>query len=267
MMIINSYRFGGGGAPPAGLLLDDYPNAVAAYSLDKLRTAYAGAAIRVRESGGNTETDIGFSGNVLDTAALLAHCGGNDGFVTIWYDQSVNGHNFTQTTIALQPKIVNGGVLIVENGKPAIEWDNTLNNNLELPANVGGVGAVFSVHRYATGSTGTRSGLVGVKSGSLSYLPDLNAYFDFISTSANVRNGDYYRNGTLITSITSRDELQNIMSFIHTDNLASFAQLAKDRANTGRSFWGKYQELIMYGDRTVDRLAVETEINARYGIY
>jgi hypothetical protein len=50
-------------------LLDDYPNAAAAYSLRLLRTAYTGDAIRVRRASDNTEQDIGFV-NELDTAAL-----------------------------------------------------------------------------------------------------------------------------------------------------------------------------------------------------
>ena len=55
-MIINPYLFGS-----VPLLLDTYPNAAVAYSLRKLRTAYTGAAIRVRRSSDNAEQDIGFN--------------------------------------------------------------------------------------------------------------------------------------------------------------------------------------------------------------
>ena len=47
--------------PVVNLLLDDYPNSAVAYSLRKLRTAYTGAAIRVRRSSDNAEQDIGFN--------------------------------------------------------------------------------------------------------------------------------------------------------------------------------------------------------------
>jgi hypothetical protein len=47
--------------PPPALLLDTYPNAAVAYSLRKLRTAYTGAAIRVRRAIDNAEQDIGFN--------------------------------------------------------------------------------------------------------------------------------------------------------------------------------------------------------------
>ncbi len=55
----------GGGAP--SLLLDTYTGASVAYSLRQLRTAYTGAAIRVRRSSDNAEQDINFVGGDLDT--------------------------------------------------------------------------------------------------------------------------------------------------------------------------------------------------------
>jgi len=108
------------------LLLDLYPNAAAAYSLRKLRTAYAGSAIRVRRSSDNTEQDIGFdvNGN-LDTVALLAFCGVGNGFVTTWYDQSGNARNVTQTTAAAQPLIYNNGNINTNNGKPSVYFDGS----------------------------------------------------------------------------------------------------------------------------------------------
>lgn len=58
-------------------LLDSYPNAAVAYSLRKLRSAYSGNAIRVRRSNDNTEQDIAFSGNDLDTTTMLDFVGYN----------------------------------------------------------------------------------------------------------------------------------------------------------------------------------------------
>ena len=106
-------------------LLDRFPGAAAAYSLRKLRTDYTGAAIRVRESATNTETDIGFNADgSLNTTALIAHTGANDGFVVTWYDQSGNSNDATQATAANQPKIYDSitGV-ILSNNKPALKFD------------------------------------------------------------------------------------------------------------------------------------------------
>lgn len=99
-----------GGAPP---LLDALGVApVGAWSIRKLTSAYAGAALRVRRSSDSAEQDIGFSGGWLDTAALLAFVGAGDGFVVSWYDQSGNGRNLNQATTANQPKIVASGAYL-----------------------------------------------------------------------------------------------------------------------------------------------------------
>jgi hypothetical protein len=96
----------------------------AAYSLRNLRAAYTGSAIRVRRSSDNAETDIGFgSDGNLNTTALLAHCGADNGFVTTWYDQSGNNRNATQATAGQQPRIVNAGVIETQNGQPTLLFD------------------------------------------------------------------------------------------------------------------------------------------------
>jgi len=85
-----------------------------------MRAAYTGFCIRVRRSSDNTERNIGFVGNVIDTADLLAFVGAGNGFVVTKYDQSVNGFNATQATAANQPRIVSAGVLDTRNGKPSV---------------------------------------------------------------------------------------------------------------------------------------------------
>ena len=120
---IDSYRFGA--APSATLLLDDYPNAAAAYSLRKLRTAYTGNCIVVRRSSNNDTLAIGFSGNYLDTAALKTFCTSTDCFVRRWYDQSGGGWDVVQNTDANQPTIVVGGVVNRADGIPAVRFNAT----------------------------------------------------------------------------------------------------------------------------------------------
>lgn len=151
MMIINPYIF----ASPQ-LLLDAYSGATVAYSVRKLRQAYTGSSLRVRRSSDNTESDIGFVNNELDTASLLSFVGAGDGFVTTWYDQTGNGFNTIQPTAAQQPRIVNSGVTEVNvNGKPTIRFIDTsttlLQANLRTaslwyPASVTYIG-VFSVYQ------------------------------------------------------------------------------------------------------------------------
>jgi hypothetical protein len=108
------------------LLLEDYPGAEAAYSVRKIRGAYTGDAMRIREDSGNTETDIGFDSNGdLDTAAIASHCGSANGYVVTWYDQSGNGNHAAAAVTTKQPQIYDGSSVITDNGRPAIKSDGT----------------------------------------------------------------------------------------------------------------------------------------------
>jgi hypothetical protein len=122
---VNTFVGTGGGSftPPL-----DAGNAVVAYGLRKLRTAYAGNAIRVRRSSDSTTQDIGFDANGnLDTTSLLSFVGAGSGYVTIWYDQTGHNVNVTQPTTSSQPMIVSSGSLntIGNLGEPAIKFDGS----------------------------------------------------------------------------------------------------------------------------------------------
>ena len=112
---------------PLALLLDESygSGAEAAYSVRKLRAAYTGAAMQVQATAGGSTAEIGFDvDNNLDTAALLAFAGTNEVRVSIWYDQSTNGNNAAQPTVAIRPIIVAaGGALVKENGRMALDFD------------------------------------------------------------------------------------------------------------------------------------------------
>lgn len=93
----------------------------------KLRTAYAGSAIRVRRSSDSTEQDIGFDANGnLDEAAMLTFVGAGDGFVKTIYNQGTQASSdLTQTTTTLQPKIVTAGVTEKVGGVPMASFTGT----------------------------------------------------------------------------------------------------------------------------------------------
>ena len=155
------------------LPLDTYTGAAVAYSVRLLRTAYTGAAMRVRRdtaggTGDDDEADIAFDSGVisLDSAISNASAGvtattlgqflnvGTVGGTTYtnpdslsvtatclvdeWKDQSGNANDAEQTTFGNQPQIHDGTVntdLITENGKPAIEWDGS-NDYLETTSSI-----------------------------------------------------------------------------------------------------------------------------------
>lgn len=88
--------------------------------------------IRVRRSSDNSEQDIGFSGDGLDTAALELFCeAGDDAYVKIWYDQLAGSagrttHFATATPTQQPPIVLNGSVLTDPvTGLPAIRFSGS----------------------------------------------------------------------------------------------------------------------------------------------
>lgn len=135
--IISSQRDAGG-----DLLFDQFP-APFGISTSKLRTDYSGFCMRVRRSTDNAEQDIGFSGDFIDTGALLSFCGGFDGFISIYYNQGSIEGTGVQIAAANQPQVVSSGVLTFnQDGRFAPlfsgnQWLNfgdniTINGNLNV---------------------------------------------------------------------------------------------------------------------------------------
>lgn len=95
-------------------LIDEVSGAYFAFGLKRLSLSYAGSCLQVRRSSDNATQDIGFKGNFLDVPALLSFVGANDGFISIWYDQTGSSRNATQTSASSQPKIVSAGSYLGE---------------------------------------------------------------------------------------------------------------------------------------------------------
>ena len=103
---------------PAG----DYQGLAAAYSVRKVVSGYTGSAMMVQSASVSQSIGFDADGN-LDTASLASFAGSGDAFVKIWYDQSGNGRDATQTTAVEQPQIVNSGSVIVQGTKSALKFD------------------------------------------------------------------------------------------------------------------------------------------------
>lgn len=129
----------------------------AAYSLRIVSSDYTGYALQVRRSNDNATQDIGFTANGdLDTASLKSFAGSNTLYVTIWYDQSGNGLNLTQSDPTHQPAIVTNGIVNRQKERPFIHFQKVLGvyQSLDLPAAMSIVGHVSAVHQMAPGSYG-----------------------------------------------------------------------------------------------------------------
>ncbi|MFA9478527.1 LamG-like jellyroll fold domain-containing protein [Phycisphaerales bacterium AB-hyl4] len=103
-------------------------------SARRLRGAYDGLVLEVRESDANTLADVGFDNGGIDQPALLAHVGSHDGLVRRLYDQSGGGRTAAMTTDAQQPAVVDSGTAIELGSRQAIRFGATTSTRLEADA-------------------------------------------------------------------------------------------------------------------------------------
>jgi hypothetical protein len=280
-------------------LLDTYSGAAAAYSLRKLRTAYTGSAIRVRRASDNTEQDIAFVSNILDTSSLTSFCSGTNGFVTTWYDQSGNGYDATQSTGANQPQIVSSGSVILENGEPTIQFDGSNDNLVFGSALLNNAANVYSSVVFSTTSTTSNQIVHSSPDGNISNrgydlrLPNAtqiqlairtnpsntstNALgnFNYSTGNANLITGTFnaslasneqkiYGNGSLVAETSNSGD-----SIINDGTnggllIGTFGTIN----NFGAFLNGNISELLMYtSDQSSNRTGIETNINDFYSIY
>lgn len=271
----------------AALLLDTYPGAAAAYSLRKLRTAYTGAAIRVRRSSDNTETDIGFDVlGGLDTTALTTFVGAGSGYIRIWYDQSGNTRDAVQSTSASQPKIVNLGVINLQGTKPAILFDGSTNSLFFNPSLTVSTFSNFSVFRNTKGGPVGRVWSLAASSGndygntSSATLYIGSTYLECIRNNNVVQSTITISTYTCITTIfdgTNKKIKGNSASFTSNASSGNFnATIGCIGYNAGTSgaispqdrFGGNMLEQIYYyTDQTSNNLGINSNINLFYTIY
>ncbi len=197
-------------APTQSIPLDEVAGATLAVGLRRLRTAYTGSALRLRRSSDNGEQDFGFAGNDLDVNAISTWLNGASGYCTKLYDQSGNGGDVSQTSVAAQPLLVISGI----NNNPSLRFTTTQSmfNAVNYPA-------PFSVI-YGSKVIGTSARVLAAKNNNwlLGYWggSENRAYFDgWVSegttpTVANQYNiyaatgtgsvSTVYKNGTQIAS-------------------------------------------------------------------
>ena len=278
---IMAYNSVVGGTKPSAvpLLLDLYPDAAAAYSLRKLRTDYTGAAIEVRKTvGGETFIqDIGFVDGELDTESLLSFAEGGDVFVTKWYDQSGAGNNdAVQVSESAQPQIVSSGVVILENEKPAIEFDG--NDHMpngagtSTPTNV----SAFAVRGISSYPSIFRT-LFNYKVFGLTYNSNGGAQYGngahiFKTTELAAKSDNYpTTTGQAIDVIINKTNLERNAFAANLDVGGVYADGAStigSFSGTTQAFVGTIQELIIYeSDKSENREAIKTNINTHYTIY
>jgi hypothetical protein len=292
----------------SSLLLDTYPNAAAAYSLRKLRTAYTGSAIRVRRSLDNIEFDINFLANgELDTTNLLLSCGGTNGNVVKWYDQSGNGVDATHPT---GPQIVVSGVLQLQNGKPTLTQTAVNSQWLETPYSfnlaANKLASIYSITKavelYGNYYAMRRNALADYTSG-IALIATDTSFLNRINLGRGSGGSNFA--DTNIKDWTFNSTIQQLTSaIISTSNIAIYKNGANQTLSTslgtmplsdwlstgsglhniilgGRNYnntnspsvtdptmLGNYQEFIFYfSDQSGNNTAIQNNINSYYSIY
>jgi len=277
-------------------LLDTYGGAAAAYSVRRLSSSYTGSLIQVERASDNTTQDIGYDSNGdLDTAAIATFCSGTTCGVRVWYDQSGNGNDATQTTFANQPTIYTGGAVVTENAKPAVQFDGTddgLNCSTDLRATTGAstvimtrnvdmksggdVQNVFVFHKVQRHVI-EKSGSTNYDEISISTNETANEFIKFPSTDLTGQHLFFStwdgttQNGTVDDVVLYYDA--TVQS--QTIGSGAFATTASGtnsigyRHDTNTQFCdGTIQEVIVYlTDESSNRSGIETNVNDYFGIY
>jgi len=265
-------------------VIDVYQGSAAAYSLRKLSVNTTNV-VRVRRSVDNAEAD--FTADEITDGTLLAWVGNtasDNGYVTTWYDQSGNSNDATQGTASSQPKIVDAGVLVEENGKPALKFESA--QDLINAYNVQELSTIISI------------------SSSLDSVTEQSVYNMHLGDGARGFSLGYNRNAPNSIGSTTRDplfafyesgeDLPNLNQKLFTQigscasgsafnnlyiNSTIGSQLYNCRSagaggiaigSRGGLFYlnGNIQEVIIYNsDQSSNRVGIETNINNHYNIY
>ena len=295
------------------LYVDDIAGTpTAAYSVDKVVSTYTDAVVEVRRtvSAVTVEADVAFDGDTITLDSAVTITSGTssattlgqfvaasgytdvdslgspqDAFVATWYDQA-GSNDATQTTASDQPKIVNAGALVTENGKVALDFDGV--NDFLL------INGVFTTNITLSAFAVVRSDNVSldqyIYDNSNSNTTGGGYTHRFLSTGGfRIWSQDATKNAGGGSTINGQQYLTSRISygtttennFLYQDGVqtatnsgVSAARDAKAETRIGMSelFSGRLngviQELIAYNsDKSALRTAIEDNINGRFNIY
>lgn len=194
----------------------DYFPAYSAFSFRKLKSTYAGNCFRVRRSSDNTEQDIGFSGDYVNTGSLTTFVGANSGYITKIYDQTGNGRDRTQTTVARQPLIVSAGT-VQKSGSYVVANFNNVSYMLQHSSSASPMPSSFASSTYFVYKANAQTNLLLV-AGVNQYAYVGNSG-DAASAFGQFTNGSNYVNNVSQTISTRADDytyLNTAKTIVHS---------------------------------------------------
>lgn len=297
------------GSPTTAKVVVWYDQSSADYTIISEEIDARGAPVRIRVVGGTYdayEFDLYFDDNesislssyvadtyeisdgatqvtanlTLGTLQTLVDAGMIEATVCVWYDQSGNGNDATQTQTLAQPTIFTGGAVVIENGEPAVQFDGiddefalslsglninnlsvstvcksdvTTGNRMQFTLNTGSNQRYW--HYMASGpDTMWYGGTTQISHGAMTTDQRLRTFIAG-STSGAARS---FLNGT--EASTSNSLVSGTIS-ANEQFLGNY--------HTGSFYWdGTMQEFLVWGaDQYSNRTGIEATINNYYDIY
>jgi len=229
--------------------------------------------------GDDDETNIGFDANGdLDTQAIADFCGTGTGYVTRWWDQSVNSNHAEQTGQGEQPQIYNGTAVITENGKPSVQFDGT-DDNLQTSSSSWSTAGDLAYFMVMKTTTTSPQEIWNTRGGPRSFNASLTSTFNHAvySTSSETSiagtatlfqclqtlnkdgsNMSQYLDGTLTDSDSSA---------VNVYTASAVAGIGARSSFPTRYLNGSFQEIIHYPvNQTSNRTGIESDIMTYFSI-
>ena len=202
-----------------------------------------------------------------------------NGFVQTWYDQSGNGNDAVQATAANQPKIVNAGALVADNG---IDLDGSQFLQANSFSGMGATVSMITASVHDSGGGGCVS-LASSASGTTNFgiiegnsVTNVNSRNTTSVTASASVSGATRLSFALTTGQTSTKsgalggtlvESTSDYGNDFTSGELDIVLIGKLRASSGTLFNGRIREAIIYNtDQTANRTAIEANIANHYNI-
>ena len=292
-------------------ILDAYGSAHHAYSLRKLGSVYNGACLRIRRTTASpnpvttTTADVEFDSNgTISFSSPISNKTGTatsavnlgqfaqgtvDGLiaqsvinVVTWYDQSGNGKNVTNATVAQQPRLVrlDLGVATLETSgeKPAVRFIRTSSTRLTIndtTANINNLSSYF-VGAYAALSTNVQN-VYSLSTTNRWYLPASTTgtiYAGYSNDAFAIILNSMTTNRRLYELISPSPENPLVIVAYSNGNTAGIVNIQSGAISTIslgaaagiNAYDGFIQEVITY-QSNANRLQKEKNINSYWTIY
>ena len=200
-------------------------------------------------------------------------------YVSTWYDQSGNNNHAVQSALDSQPILIENGILIVENGKPAVKFDgidDTIPLNTEqILSNINNLSSFLITSGDVL--TGDSLDLGSANNNARWYLTYRND-FGYGDNPSAINLGTLSITDTRLMTAIAGSTQGNAQAFVNGESKGSVAlQSAVPNPNssfiasylgTSRFYSGYIYEVIIYNsDKSLSRVGIETNINNYYNIY